>query len=710
MALFVRFQFSILLEVFMSRYFLIFVSFCVLFQAVDAAEPIAIYDATKTPVEKVLVQDVHITSQQRGLQVITGTANQWPGIQLNGPWALKDYGSLVVELENIADSPLTIFCRIDMPGGDGSTGKGTITESVTITPKSMKTWTMKIPAPVSKELGEKFFAMRGDPFRMNSGDKSGFDRSTVTELRLFVGDPKRVHKFVLSGIKAMPDTQIIEFAKYDLKEFFPMIDEFGQFIHRDWPGKVKDLADLQSRIEEEAADIEKYPSPENRNKYGGWTTGPKLDATGHFYPAKVDGKWWLVDPEGCLFWSHGTDCVTTGNGVTPITDREFYFTSLPENGSPFARFYGTGNWAPHNYYEGKGEYKTYNFTTSNLFKKYGPDWNTKHAQFAHKRLKSWGMNTIANWSDAGIYGMRQTPYTATVGATCPPIRGSEGYWGKFSDPFHEDFRNNYRRAFERQKTITADDPWCIGYFVDNEISWGDEGSLALAALSSPADQPVKIVMVDWLKKKYDNSIEELNTTWGTDYADWNAVLESTRKPNAEKSNADLRAFYSVIADQYFKVLSEELKRTAPNKMYLGCRFAWGNDLATREAAKYCDVISFNQYVYELDSFKLPPGIDKPCIIGEFHFGALDRGMFHTGLCPTKSQAERATAYEKYVLSALKNPLFVGTHWFQYADQATTGRGDGENYQIGLIDICDSPYPETIDAVRKIGYQLYELRR
>ena len=43
------------------------------------------------------------------------------------------------------------------------------------------------------------------------------------------------------------------------------------------------------------------------------------------------------------------------------------------------------------------------------------------------------------------------------------------------------------------------------------------------------------------------------------------------------------------------------------------------------------------------------------------------------------------------------------------DQATTGRGDGENYQIGLVDSCDTPYPETIHAVREIGKIMYEQR-
>ncbi|MQY77712.1 MAG: hypothetical protein GH151_00715 [Bacteroidetes bacterium] len=58
---------------------------------------------------------------------------------------------------------------------------------------------------------------------------------------------------------------------------------------------------------------------------------------------------------------------------------------------------------------------------------------------------------------------------------------------------------------------------------------------------------------------------------------------------------------------------------------------------------------------------------------------------------------------------MKNPYFVGTGWFQFQDQVATGRGDGENYQIGLIDICNKPYPETIEAVREVGSSMYRIR-
>jgi len=84
-------------------------------------------------------------------------------------------------------------------------------------------------------------------------------------------------------------------------------------------------------------------------------------------------------------------------------------------------------------------------------------------------------------------------------------------------------------------------------------------------------------------------------------------------------------------------------------------------------------------------------------------------MFHTGLVPTANQAERAASYANYVKSALANPLVIGTHWFQYGDQATTGRPDGENYQIGFVDICDTPYAETVAASREVGYPMYRQR-
>ncbi len=525
----------------------------------------------------------------------------------------------------------------------------------------------------------------------------------------WAGPPKfeKANPLKLVGMRGFPPAADVDRLKKQGKDFFPFIDAFGQYAHRDWPGKTHSKEDIQRQAAEEAEDLKARWGPPQRNGYGGWTGGPKLRASGFFRVDKHEGRWWLVDPEGRLFWSHGIDCVHGYNAVTPISHRENYF-ELPQDKPPFDRFFGHGSWAPHGFYKDKGRYRAFNFTALNLYRKYGEDWKQRMTDTVHDRLRSWGMNTIGNWSSQTVYLKRRTPYVATIGFRSPPIAGSSGYWGQFPDPFHPDFRSNLRKRLDRQKGKAVGDPWCIGYFVGNELSWGKERSLAVAVLKSPQDQPAKRLFIEKLEAKY-GKIDKLNRAWAAKHKDWNALLRHSNAPDRKRARDDLAAFEQQLHEMFFRVCREEVSRAAPQQLYLGCRFAWRNDSAIRAAAKYCHVVSFNRYHDDLSGFELPKGIDKPIIIGEFHFGALDRGLFHTGMRSMADQARRAQAYRRYVHSALDHRLIIGTHWFQYGDQAATGRGDGENYQIGFVDVCDRPYPEMIEAARAIGAEMYQRR-
>ena len=675
-------------------------------------EPMVLFDfAPGFDVGAVVTTDSKASLSENGsLRVETGRAEQWPGVTLKPPagkWDLSVYNYLSLDVANLGAERLTLSCRVDNPGADGA--KNCVTDGLTLDPGKSGTLTVQIfPGPWKLSEPFELIGMRGYPTHAGK-----IDTSNVTQLVIFVNKPAPAasvlqskttgdNRFEINNIRVAGSVRTL-----DTKTFLPFIDEFGQFIHADWPGKTHSLKELIDNGKAEEKELAAHPGPPDRNQYGGWTAGPKLEATGSFRVQKFNDKWWLVDPEGRLFWSHGIDCVGAGN-ATPITDRENYFRELPNANSPFAGFYGTGSWAPHGYYKDHSPYKTYDFSQANFLRKYGRDWTDHLAQITHRRLKSWGLNTIANWSDSDVYLMRKTPYVCTISYGSKTLEGSEGYWGKFYDVFDSSFRDRLRDRLASEKDKTADDPWCIGYFVHNELSWGDELSLAVAALGSPADQPAKKVFIDDLKEKY-NTIEKLNAAWATNHASWQELLKSTQPPDKDKAREDLGAFYTKTAETYFKTIRDELKKAAPNKLYLGCRFAWVNDRAALAAAKYCDVVSYNRYTYSVADQRLPDSIDMPIIIGEFHFGALDRGMFHTGLKVTADQNDRAEKYKSYVQGALRNPCVVGTHWFQYKDQATTGRGDGENYQIGFIDVCDTPYPEIVRASIDVGYKMYEYR-
>jgi hypothetical protein len=393
--------------------------------------------------------------------------------------------------------------------------------------------------------------------------------------------------------------------------------------------------------------------------------------------------------------------------TTPIEERESWFEEFPGDRTEFREFLSQGH-ALKGHYAGRSP-RCFSFAGADLARKYGPEWKTVYPEVIHRRLRSWGLNTIANWSDEATRLLRRTPYTDAVSSRgAKNIDGSEGYWGKFPDVFDLSFAEGLRSSMAAKQEKSAGDPWCIGYFSDNEMSWGDELSLGTAALRSPPEQAAKKVFVAVLEAKY-RDIARLNDAWGTKHDSWEALLQSREAPDKMKARDDLGTFYTRTAETYFRTVRDAIQAVAPHQLYLGCRFAWVNDRAAIAAAKYCDVVSYNLYRHSVADFKYP-GRDKPLIIGEFHFGALDRGMFHTGLVPVENQAARAQAYKDFVVGAARHQQFVGTHWFQYKDEPTTGRVyDEENYQIGFVDVADTPYAETVAASRELAASLYRMR-
>ncbi|MHB8095100.1 MAG: hypothetical protein ACYDH0_09170 [Candidatus Aminicenantales bacterium] len=493
----------------------------------------------------------------------------------------------------------------------------------------------------------------------------------------------------IGGINADGDYRTGKEAATD-EGFFPFIDEYGQYKHHDWPGKIHSDKDLEKNLLNERKELLLLAEPGNFDKYGGWEDGPKLPATGNFYVEKVNGAWWLIDPEGKLFWSHGVNCAGFGSGGTQTAGREEYFAKLPGTESPF------------------------NFYTANLARKFGDDWRGTSILHIHRRLRSWGMNTIANWSEPAVYlsEVKRTPYTVNISYRSPALDGASY---KFPDVFDPQFKESLETGVKRAVETTHDDSWCIGYFIDNELYLGDYDRLPAIIMKQKPEGAGKKAFFEYLRKEYI-TIGNFNGKYKTRFGSWKDLSKETSLPEAALK--DVESFNRVIIAKYYSICRAAIKELAPRKLYLGNRFnlyriyypedALIND-ALKKAAEYCDVVSINYYRFGCEDLILPDGIDRPIIIGEFHFGALDRGLPHTGLRNVANQEQRAAFYRYYLNQALKNPQIIGTHWFQYGDEPYTGRFDGENYQIGFVDVCDTPYPETIKAVRNIGYNMYVFR-
>ncbi len=682
---------------------------------------IVIFDAKSGSVAE--PQDGVVLENTDSVLIVRTEGNRgYPGISISGKWDLRHYSRLIVELENYEKrGALPLIIRLSNPNMEADKRKGLFLDKVSVPAESSERIEIMLPPKLPyPEIYEAFRGFKGfdmennvfknSPYYTLPGYIANVDPANITDVTLYINKPYSSWKWGVKRIvayKAESDP-VSEWINLPPEKFFPFIDQYGQFKHKEWPGKVHSDEDLKKNLEVELADLKGHPGPANRSRFGGWKNGPKMEATGHFRVEKADGKWWLVDPEGYFWWSHGVVRVTPSCAVTPLDNREFYFSDLPREDSPFAKFYTTRDELLYPYYVKRNIRRTYDFSSANCYRKYGEGYYEVFADMAHRRLQSWGMNTIANSSDKKICLMDRTPYTDRFELKSKPIAGSHDGWWPFRDPFDPSFRADVRRLMVEHKA-EMEDPWCFGFFVDNELSWGGPTDLAAWTLESPADQAAKTEFQKRMQKKYE-TVDRLNTQWGTAYTDWAAFLTVNKRPEGEGAVEDLKSFTLAIADAYFKNIRDEFKTVAPNKLYMGCRFAGrGPEFAVRIASKYCDIVSYNIYAYHLDDFKLPEGIDKPVMIGEFHFGALDRGLFHPGLKITDNQTERGKAYARYVESALRHPNIVGTHWHQFSDQATTGRFDGENFQVGFTDVCDTPYPETIAKIREVGYKMYEIR-
>ena len=434
-----------------------------------------------------------------------------------------------------------------------------------------------------------------------------------------------------------------------LEDIF-LVDRFGQWATKDWDGKVKSIEELQAAWQEEDKQLQTTLFPESDiSKYGGYKAR-KQKATGFFRTEKIDDKWWFIDPDGYLFLSVGSDCINSSVRTT-TKDREFIFEYLPEN-EGFADFY---RW--------------------NISKRYGDENVSEWINTAVKRMNSWGLNTIANWSSHEIIEVDRVPFVLTL----PGLQLHKGIMG-LPDIYNPQYAADIDKAIGEMAQNYKNNPWLLGYFVGNEQPWPGQENVLCDRILNGDDTPIKKELTSWITKNGD-------------------------------SNESKRAFVYDTFDKFLGLVNKTLKKHDPNHLNLGMRFGGhtSNELLAI-TGKHFDVFSFNCYEMR-PSVDFMKRIDEmtglPIIIGEYHFGVPDRGMA-AGIVQVNDYQERGNAYRYYNEQGYSHPSLIGAHWFQWIDQANTGRNDGENYNIGLLDITDRPYPEMVNAMKETHKRLYQI--
>lgn len=476
-----------------------------------------------------------------------------------------------------------------------------------------------------------------------------------------------------------------------------LVDPFGQWIPKEWPGKMRSEEAVTAYLQKVYEEAERFPMrfPEDYSPYGGWKK-KQFRATGFFRKEKAGGRWWLVDPEGYAFLSIGLDCMGYDR-MTCVKDMEHVLAWLPPKDDPV---YGEA-WCGM-------ENDCFDYPGANLIRAYGKDWFGKWAKTAKMRMLQWGFNSIGNFSDERLFPMLQMPYVCQLKA----FPGTERFiYRDFPDVFSPEYQKNSEN-FACQLKEFQDDKYLIGYFMRNEPMWAFEETILICEemLAHPGSFVSKDRFLAKMMEKY-GAIERLNQAWNTRFDSF----EDLRRPHARLASCspaaydDIHAFSIEMVREYVRVPALACKKADPQHLNLGMRWAMIHNTDLLAGSEYLDVFSMNRYaatpVEDIRSFEAH--YDMPLLIGEFHFGALDAGLVSTGLCGVSNQLERGKAYRYYVESALAEPACVGVHYFTYNDQSSLGRAyDGEDYQIGFVDCCQQPYEQALLGVKQGNREVY----
>jgi hypothetical protein len=475
-----------------------------------------------------------------------------------------------------------------------------------------------------------------------------------------------------------------------------LLDELGQSRLHEWAGKSKNRAEVTTRLKEQLSSAPGQTFPAVFTKYGGWKD-KRFKATG-FFRTEYDGRrWWLVDPEGYAYWSAGMDCVRV--------DTEANYEGLEK----------TLTWKPEPTDRYKGVYsareaarpKSINYLAANLIEAFGETWYDSWKKIALAELRRLGFNTVANWSDWQIAREAGFPYVRPLSGG---LRKAPTIYRDFPDVFAPEFEEDARQ-FGQQLADTRDDPAFLGYFLMNEPTWGFSKELpAVGMLYNTPSCATRNELARFLKQRYSDN-QALAAAWQVATSFDEVARGAWKHPVRGKAPADLEEFSGIMTDRFFKTLSQACRDVDPNHLNLGIRYQSVPPRWVVEGMRTFDVFSMNCYREKVpyqDSETISRMLKMPVMIGEWHFGALDAGLPASGIGHVKDQRARAQAYRVYLEDAAANPYCVGVHWFTLYDQSALGRFDGENYNIGFLDICNRPYEEIGQAARISHERFYEV--
>lgn len=487
-----------------------------------------------------------------------------------------------------------------------------------------------------------------------------------------------------------------------------IVDRYGQIIGVNWKGKVTSDAQLRANVAKDARYYGTLPRNRTLDRWGGEAHSGRrlgLRATGWFHVENHRGQSYLVDPDGNQFFSLGVDGLGyVGDTYTDTTGRTDQYAWLPTSDSdPLS-----AAWM-------EPAHQNFSFYVANQIRKFGSYDHTVDWQRQVGRAKALGFNTAGSFSDS--VPNSRLPYVAFVG----DIPDHQiGYTGLY-DAYLPGLQDELTAAFTSNLAATRNDPALIGYMFFSEIAWTNLRNGITQAQASQVS--TKGVLVDRLSQWYKGDVSAFNTAWSMQVSGFDDLRERSFSVKTNAAYADVLRFGAEYLDTFYRVFAAAIRAADPHHMVIGDRW-FGNvlndqsmlTLLSTAAGKHLDALSYDYYTWNPSIERLGEiyrlSGNKPLLFTEFHYGETSHGLTFA-IEMADSELQKGQFYRNYVENVAASGMAVGAHWFEYLDEAATGRWfqgttGAESGAIGLLDVTDQPYKTMLGEVVKANDAIYAL--
>jgi len=353
------------------------------------------------------------------------------------------------------------------------------------------------------------------------------------------------------------------------------------------------------------------------NRYGSYRY-LRTDSTGFYYVKKIDGRWWMIDPDGYAGIHHA---------ITSLSNEQvqYDYDICDRTG-----FIGIGNFVASES-QTKNAYNDYNYRKMGYTRRL--PFYSQYKQVRHKYYPD----------------------------TPEKMRSNDEYIFTL-DPCFARACDSLARNGVKQYANERD---MVGWFTDNEIPF-DDCQLHLLVKNLPATDSCRILALQWAA---DHGLTE------ADCVNKTAALTSTlsNQFNGYLAECYFKAVYNAIRkyDSNHLILGSRLHGASRHNTYI-----------VAASHKYMDVTSANWYgvFHPKESIAQTSWTqDKPCMVGEYYTKDADLavGLNQSGAgWFVHGQAARGYWFHNATVGFVENKCFVGLHYFRYMDDE-----DGTNKGI-----------------------------